>query len=415
MTPRRREFGLTWWGAAWIDALEQRAQFDPSRLPRGRTYARQHRVGELVVRPGVVETRVQGSRATPYHVTLRVREFSADEWALVLEAIGGRAAHAAALLDGELLPEVLEDVRTWGVNLLPGPGELTPRCSCPDWAVPCKHASAVCYLVANVLDEDPFELFHLRGRTRDELLASLRARRRVRSVAGTEGVAAETLHRRRASSAPAGVVARDAYASDRSAVTAADLWALGLPPPPPHPGHPAPLSPGPPVASGFSADGLRLLAQDAAQRAWSVVRGTDEPAAHGLSLTEEQDLARRAATLAGTPELTELIHRSGVPERRVNDLAAAWQHGGLEGLAIIDEAWDPEPELTEDGRRAMTAAGLDRIFVRQNRITSRTLQLRVAPSGRWYRFAKVRGHWELADGPDTDPEVLLDLAARRGR
>ena len=47
-----RTFGVTWWGRAWVDALEGRAQLDPNRLPRGRTYARTGRVGELKVLPG---------------------------------------------------------------------------------------------------------------------------------------------------------------------------------------------------------------------------------------------------------------------------------------------------------------------------------------------------------------------------
>jgi uncharacterized Zn finger protein len=64
-----------------------------------------------------------------------------------------------------------------GLDLLPGPGEVQPRCSCPDWADPCKHAAAVCYLVADELDRDPFLLFLLRGKGRDELLAGVRQRR----------------------------------------------------------------------------------------------------------------------------------------------------------------------------------------------------------------------------------------------
>src|SRR5438105_171057 len=100
MAPRRT-FGHTWWGKAWIDALEQRARLDPNRLPRGRTYARQDRVGDLTVSPGFVEAPVQGSRRQPYTVMIRVRPFTVAEWDRVLDAIAGRAAHAAALLAGD--------------------------------------------------------------------------------------------------------------------------------------------------------------------------------------------------------------------------------------------------------------------------------------------------------------------------
>ena len=45
----RAPFARSWWGQAWIEALEQRARLDPNRLPRGRTYARQSRVGALTI------------------------------------------------------------------------------------------------------------------------------------------------------------------------------------------------------------------------------------------------------------------------------------------------------------------------------------------------------------------------------
>ena len=93
-------------------------------------------------------------------------------------AISARLGHAAALLDGELPPEIAEDAARAGLDLLPGAGEVGPRCTCPDDADPCKHSAAVCYLVADALDADPFALLLLRGRTRGEVLAGLRARRR---------------------------------------------------------------------------------------------------------------------------------------------------------------------------------------------------------------------------------------------
>ncbi|MDZ7732555.1 MAG: SWIM zinc finger family protein [Acidimicrobiia bacterium] len=95
-----------------------------------------------------------------------------------------RAAHAAALLDGDLEPGIVERPRAAGVELLPDAGHLQPRCSCPDWADPCKHAAAVCYLVADELDADPFALLELRGRRRDDVLAALRRRRAGSTVEG---------------------------------------------------------------------------------------------------------------------------------------------------------------------------------------------------------------------------------------
>ena len=94
-----------------------------------------------------------------------------------MAALASQVGHLAALLDGEMPPGVADDLAAAKIDLLPVAGEVQPRCSCPDWAEPCKHSAAVCYLVADTLDEDPFLLFLMRGRERDSLLAGLRARR----------------------------------------------------------------------------------------------------------------------------------------------------------------------------------------------------------------------------------------------
>src|SRR5262249_954246 len=140
----------------------------------------------------------------PYHVVIAVRPFTDAEWDEVLDAIAAKAAHAAALLDGELLPEIVDDG-----DLLPGPGDLVPNCSCPDWADPCKHAASVCYLTADLPDDDPFVLFTIRGRNRNEVLRAIRARRRT----GGSATAAASARKRVAEAAPATVSAKAAYAT----------------------------------------------------------------------------------------------------------------------------------------------------------------------------------------------------------
>ena len=200
-----RRFATTWWGQAWVDALEQRARLDPNRLPRGRTYARQERVGELTVGPGEVVRAGAGAarRAVPRaRAGARVHRRRVGHRARRHRGAGRprrRAARRRAAARGARRRRPRR-----GVDLLPGPGEIGPRCSCPDWADPCKHAAAVCYLVADVLDRDPFELFHLRGRDRDTVLAALRA---AAGAHPTRAPAPIALLRRRGP-----VAARDAYA-----------------------------------------------------------------------------------------------------------------------------------------------------------------------------------------------------------
>ncbi len=383
---RRQGFGRTWWGRAWVEALEQRAALDPNRLPRGRSYARRGSVLELDTRPGEVRSRVQGSRGRPYDVVLRVRRFSDREWDRVLDAVAASVGRAAALLDGELPPEVVEDAAAAGVSLLPGAGEIQPRCSCPDWADPCKHAAATCYLVADALDADPFDLLVLRGRGRDEVLAGLRARRSG-SLPGVESVAAGA----------AELTARAAY--DRP---------VGAPPvprmPPEHPGRPTVLPFDPPADAGVTRRDLAALAADATVRAWELARGDGDG---GLALDRDEDLARRAADLLGCGDVDALAHAAGLPGRELTAWAIAWRHGGRGGLAAQRTGWTPGPDELADGRTALRALGAGPVRAQANRLTAGSLQLRLGRDGLWYRFQRVGRRWDCAAAPGADPRELV--------
>ena len=413
---KRQGFGATWWGRAWVRALEGRARLDANRLPRGRSYARENRVRDLVVGPGGVRASVQGRQRTPYAVQLGVREFTADEWDAVTGAIAAKAGHAAALFAGELHPEILDDAASVGVHLLPEVGELEPSCTCPDFADPCKHAAAVCYLVADVLDDDPFELFHLRGRDRRSLLAAVRAARRgsMDERAATRSEADDP----DAGDASAGVVARDAYRVAQP--TAADLWALDIVHPPERPGVPARAAVAPPEGSGVRLDELHRLACDAAERAWGLAIGASSS---GLDLELDEDLGRLTSSVLGTPAFATLSDRAGVPRAELAALGIAWEHGEREGVTVTHHTWDPPEDWLDEGRRALqgrpAATGPEddesdgaatgwRVRTEANRLSGRGIQLRVGPSGLWYRFVMTRDVWQLDGPPSPDPAVLID-------
>ena len=175
---RRGAFGRTWWASRWIAALERLV--NPARLARGRTYARAGQVVSLDVGRDGVNAVVQGSRPEPYRVRIRFRRLSDAEWERVIDAMAGEALYAARLLSGEM-PEHIEDVfASVGASLFPADkDDMRTTCSCPDDANPCKHIAAVHYLLGERFDEDPFLMFLLRGRSRDEIVAALRARRSI--------------------------------------------------------------------------------------------------------------------------------------------------------------------------------------------------------------------------------------------
>ncbi|MFB1045948.1 SWIM zinc finger family protein [Streptomyces chrestomyceticus] len=164
-------FAETWWGSAWLDALETTA-LDSARLARGRTYARDGNVDTINITPGRIAASVRGSRPRPYNVVIRLRQLATDEWTVLLDSVAAEPAQLTALL-AKKLPKAVAEA---GVRLLPGPGDLVPRCSCPDHGNPCKHAAAVCFQVARLLDADPFVLLLMRGRGERELLDELSRR-----------------------------------------------------------------------------------------------------------------------------------------------------------------------------------------------------------------------------------------------
>jgi uncharacterized Zn finger protein len=147
------------------------------RLQRGRSYARRGQVLEFSLGTGKVTARVQGSRPQPYNVSLTVLPLTSAQWREVESRLASQALFRARLLAGEMPAEIEEVFAACGTPLFPrSSADLEMRCSCPDWGVPCKHLAAVCYVLAESFDDDPFAMLAWRGKGRDELLAALRGK-----------------------------------------------------------------------------------------------------------------------------------------------------------------------------------------------------------------------------------------------
>jgi uncharacterized Zn finger protein len=170
---KRGAIGEQWWSRRFIGVLE--ASGLSGRLARGRSYARAGQVLNFELSQGKVTAQVQGSRPRPYDVRLGVLPLTKPQWRRVQEHLAARALFRAKLLAGEM-PHEIEDVFTeCGTPLFPrSAADLDMHCSCPDWGVPCKHLAAVCYVLAEEFDRDPFAMLAWRGKARGDLLAALR-------------------------------------------------------------------------------------------------------------------------------------------------------------------------------------------------------------------------------------------------
>lgn len=168
----RAAFGKTWWGEQWLAALTH-IDFD-NRLPRGRSYANKGAVSQLTVKAGTIQAKVQGSRPRPYQVTITVPPITPIDSARLLDRIAADPALIARMLNRELDPALLALAAELGIAVFPTRWkDLSMQCSCPDWAVPCKHLAAVIYLLSREIDGNPFLVFSLRGL---DLAAALKAR-----------------------------------------------------------------------------------------------------------------------------------------------------------------------------------------------------------------------------------------------
>ena len=160
---------------------------DSGRLTRGRSYARKGQVLSIDETKDGIAARVQGSRPTPYKISIKINHLTDAEWNKVFEALSEQAIFTAQLLAGEMPQDIEQAFERAKVSLFPSNRrDLQTDCSCPDYSNPCKHIAAAHYILGERFDEDPFLIFRLRGRTQEQVMQELRRRR-----AGSDDVVEE--------------------------------------------------------------------------------------------------------------------------------------------------------------------------------------------------------------------------------
>ncbi len=174
------KFSRTWWGDRFIKALEDFT--DDNRLKRGRSYASGGKVLNFDVDKNKITARVKGSinpyfgvyKEPTYNINIEIKPIAKTSWNEAIKKLSSKASIVSRLLLNEV-PENIEDTFSQlGLHLLPHSSkDFTTKCSCPDYANPCKHIAGVYYLVASQLDNNPFLLFELRGLSQAELQAKL--------------------------------------------------------------------------------------------------------------------------------------------------------------------------------------------------------------------------------------------------
>ncbi|MFT2016253.1 SWF or SNF family helicase [Streptomyces sp. 796.1] len=413
-----RSFAQTWWGRAWLQALEDTA-LDNQQLKKGRKQARAGAVGAVSVRPGRITAVVRGNDGTPYRSDVLLRELTDAEWDRFLDVVADQVGHIAALLDRDMPPHLVEDAAAAGVELLPGIGDLEPECACEAWDH-CPHTAALCYQLARLLDQDPFVLLLMRGRGEREVLDDLQERT-------AERAAPRAAERTDIPLTPATLPAREVFAS---AVAVAPLPAPV--PPVAEPGRPPRLRDGAAEAAdgavpqGTADEGepvpdpeaLEFLAADAAVRAQQLLAQASAPghaeAPVPAELSVWQDAVRLAAAGPSEQITARLLAGSGRDRATLDRAVRAWRYGGREALSVLDEPWSPDPDtLARAGAQLARAWDEEpeppRLRAEGNRWTSEDgrAQLRYGRDGRWWPFRAEADQWSPAGPASTDPATAL--------
>lgn len=393
---RGKGFARSWWGQAWLKALEETA-LDSEQLKAGRRLARAGAVGAVSVRPGRITAVVHDHDRTAHRADVLLHELSEEQWDRFLGMAVERAGHVAALLDRDMPPHLVEDAADAGVELLPGMGDLEPECDCGAWDH-CGHTAALCYQLARLLDQDPFVLLLLRGRGEQVLLDELQ----VRGVAG-----------------------RSAGEASYEGVDAAEAYAAGaiLPPLPRPPSVPltAALPPSldteTPAGPGVDPGALEFLATRAAGEARRLLAEALRSGHEHQPVEEEPTVGQDAVRLAaGAPRALlrdRLADGSGRSREDLELAVRAWEFGGVAALSVLEDEWTVEGEALARARAALDAAWEEdtrpRLRAGRNRWTAADgqAQLRLGRDGRWWPYRKEGDRWVPAGPAAGDPATAL--------
>ncbi|MBN2730242.1 MAG: DEAD/DEAH box helicase [Bacteroidales bacterium] len=153
-------FGKTWWGEQWLKALNN---IDYSnRLPRGKSYANKGAVNKVSITENKINARVKGTQKKPYTIIITIPKFNSINKDHFIKELSQNPVLISKLLNRELDPLLLDMAENRGLRVFPRQWtDLKMKCSCPDWAVPCKHIAAVIYKLCEEIDNDPFIVFDI--------------------------------------------------------------------------------------------------------------------------------------------------------------------------------------------------------------------------------------------------------------
>ena len=342
-----------WLQLAWIALLENSEAVDVTRMSAGRRLLRKSAVRVLSVRPGHAYAEVVDSNGAQVRVDIAVRAMIEADWELVAVKISERAAYLAGLLEGHLDQSLILGLVDSEVDVMPAMADLRASCSCTDWSDWCRHSVAVGLLLGESIARDPFELFRLRGKSREEVLEMVRDFRPVGATQEPDQSGPQ---------APEGVDAAEAWSAwdDRAGlgevppIVRAAMRRASIATGPAHvPVWEAELPP----AAAADAFEVRLAAQDAVDRAWQMLANDSDS---GLKESAIADLARRVGAVRDSHSARRLAKTLGVTPQVLQNWHEAWVLGGEVGVVAIQTGapWSTDQARLAEGREQLVELGI---------------------------------------------------------
>ncbi|GBF76883.1 putative SWIM zinc finger-containing protein [Paenibacillus sp. 598K] len=166
-----RAISSTWWGKAWCSNLESYSDYS-NRIARGRSYVRHGAVLDLQIDGGEVHALVQGSSSRPYKVVITVAPLSETARQELVKQCAGKISSLQELAGGKFPSALAKLFQMKDSGLFPSPQDIKFSCSCPDYAVMCKHVAAVLYGIGARFDDDSAMFFELRQVKMGDLITS---------------------------------------------------------------------------------------------------------------------------------------------------------------------------------------------------------------------------------------------------
>ncbi len=169
-------FSHSWGSVQFLSA------FDNEELVKNKSKAelmiKSKKVLDLFISQGSITAKVQDERGALNKVKLEIEEINNKIWDNILKKIANTAFHTAKLLSFEVTEDIEEIFRSEGRTLFPSIQKdikITYREKTTEVLNP--HIVSLILKVAKIIQKDPFVMFLIRGKNKNDVISEIRKKR----------------------------------------------------------------------------------------------------------------------------------------------------------------------------------------------------------------------------------------------